>query len=69
MDFCKDFLRVLSLLCSSADAVVFHPPPSAADSMVVDPRQGVTETHADSVKADSLRESARKIRERFMKDK
>ena len=49
--------------------VVFHPPPSAADSMVVDPRQGVTETHADSVKADSLRESARKIRERFMKDK
>ena len=49
--------------------VVFHPPPSAADSVVVDPRQGVTMTKADSAKIDSLREVARKLREARMKDR
>jgi tetratricopeptide (TPR) repeat protein len=50
--------------------VVFKPPPSAVDSaVVVDPRQGVTMTAADSARIDSLREVARKVREARMKDK
>ncbi len=49
--------------------VSFKPPPSAADTVVVDPRQGVTMTAADSVRIDSLRAIAKKLKAEHLKEK
>jgi len=45
--------------------VAIHLPSSPVDSTAVDPRQGVQMTAEDSVRIDSLRAVAKKLRERF----